>query len=170
MNNQPPRILTLQLEESGFSYFNDLRKKHFPAQINYLDAHVTLFHHLPAESEILQVLETLTSQQPHITLQVTSIFKLGRGIAFKLESKALMQIQAQLKQQWYNWLTPQDRQGFRPHVTVQNKVTPAEAQALYDKLIATFNSFTVQGVGLSLWEYLGGPWQKIKDYPFSSTL
>jgi hypothetical protein len=61
---------------------------------------------------------------------------------------------------------PQDRQGFQPHVTVQNKVTPAEAQDLLRALQATFAPFAVQGEGLHLWRYLGGPWRLARTFRF----
>ncbi|RDC63398.1 2'-5' RNA ligase family protein [Adhaeribacter pallidiroseus] len=167
MNNQTPRILTLQIQEPAFTYFNDLRKQYFPAQLNYLDAHITLFHHLPATDVITRVLEQVAAQHAVFPVEVTGLLKLGRGVAFQLQSKELVQLQEYLQQQWQAWLIPQDRQKFRPHITVQNKVSPAEALLVYEKLRSTFQGFNITGLGLSLWEYLGGPWQKIKDYAFS---
>ena len=46
-SNAAPLILTLTLDEATQAYFNDLRRQHFPPNINYLAAHLTLFHHLP---------------------------------------------------------------------------------------------------------------------------
>jgi 2'-5' RNA ligase len=169
MSNQAPRILTLQIQEPAFSYFNNLRKQYFPPQLNYLDAHITLFHHLPATEVITNVLEQVVVQQPLFPVEVTGIMKLGRGVAFQLRSKELVQLQENLKQHWQEWLIPQDRQKFRPHVTVQNKVSATEALMVYEKLISSFQVFCTTGLGLSLWEYLGGPWQKIKDYTFSGS-
>lgn len=166
MTVQPPLILTLQLDPAAFAFFNDLRQQHFPAAINYLDAHVTLFHHLPAVPAVTDLLVTVTARQPVISLEVTEVMKLGRGVAYRLQSRDLVQLQTYLKQQWQPWLTPQDRQGFRPHITVQNKVTPETANALFEKLTAAFQPFTATGIGLSLWEYRGGPWHKVQDYPF----
>jgi len=42
-----PLILTLNFNNEVQQFFNALRKQHFPPVINYLDAHLTLFHHLP---------------------------------------------------------------------------------------------------------------------------
>ncbi|QMU29613.1 2'-5' RNA ligase family protein [Adhaeribacter radiodurans] len=161
-----PLILTLQIDEQAFNYFNDLRKQHFPPQINYLSTHVTLFHHLPAHSTVTDLLEEATAQQKNFPVKVSEVIKLGRGVGFKLQSEELAQLHAYLKKQWSEWLTPQDRQGFRPHITVQNKVTPEVAQTLFNQLAFSFQPFYLQGIGLSLWEYLGGPWQKVKDYSF----
>lgn len=165
---QPPLILTLQLNEPAFLFFNALRQKHFPPKINYLDAHLTMFHHLPNQPIITDLLQEVAANQRIIPLNVTSVIKLGRGVAYKIESPLLMQLQQYLKKQWQPWLTPQDQQGFRPHITVQNKVEVQTANALFHELYAVFELFQAAGVGLSLWEYQGGPWKKIKDYNFQA--
>jgi 2'-5' RNA ligase len=167
MTNLPPLILTLLLDESSFSFFNTLRKKHFPPDLNFIDAHLTLFHHLPNIAEVRSQLQVITANLPAMTLQVTGLMKLGRGVAYRLDCPELVGLQAQLKRQWREWLTLQDGQGFRPHITVQNKVSPATANALYDALTASFTPFAVRGTGLSLWEYLGGPWRKVGEYTFA---
>jgi len=164
--NQPPLILTLQLDEAAFTFFNDLRQKYFPPAINYLDAHLTLFHHLPNIQAITNLLTTVAGKQPVINLEVTHLMKLGRGVAYAVKSDELLQLHHYLQRQWPEYLTPQDRQGLRPHVTVQNKVTPEMADKLFQELATEFVPFAAEGIGLSLWEYQGGPWGKIKDLPF----
>ncbi len=164
----PPLILALKLDDASFAYLDGLRKAHFPPALNYLDAHLTLFHHLPDLPAVTDLLRTVAGAQLPISLEVTGLMKLGRGVAFRMKSEPLTQLQAYLKWQWREWLTPQDQQGFRPHVTVQNKVDPATANALYDALAAAFKPFTATGTGLSLWEYHNGPWQKREDFAFGS--
>ncbi len=166
MATQLPLILTLQIDEQSSNYFNDLRQKHFPANLNYLAAHITLFHHLPNIPLVTDLLIDACARQPSFPLAVTGLMKLGRGVAYRLESPELTRLHAYLKTHWQEWLTPQDRQGFRPHITVQNKVSPEVAQALYTQLNHSFAPFTATGVGLSLWEYHGGPWQKVQDFAF----
>ncbi len=166
MTNLPPLILTLRLDETSFAFFNTLRKKHFPPDLNFIDAHLTLFHHLPNKTEVHAQLRDITTRQPAMTLEVTGLMKLGRGVAFRIGSPELTGLQTHLKSQFREWLTPQDGQAFRPHITVQNKVSPATANALYDELTTSFAPFAVQGTGLSLWEYLGGPWRKVVDFGF----
>ncbi|WP_218033524.1 2'-5' RNA ligase family protein [Adhaeribacter aerolatus] len=158
--------MTLQLDEPAFAYFNALRQAHFPANINYLDAHLTLFHHLPNTPAVSGLLEEVAVRQSIISLEVSAVIKLGRGVAYKMQSPALTALQEYLKQQWQPWLTPQNRQGFRPHITIQNKVEVETANQLYEELAAAFSPFTAKGVGLSLWEYRGGPWHKVRDYNF----
>lgn len=57
---------------------------------------------------------------------------------------------------------------MRPHVTVQNKVSPQKARALRERLEQTFTPFEVRGEGLLLWRYLGGPWELVGEYLFRS--
>ena len=134
MTQPPPLILALGLDPESFAYFDGLRKAHFPPAINYLDAHLTLFHHLPDIPAVTDLLRAVAGAQPPISLEVTGPMKLGRGVAFRIKSEPLTELQAYLKWQWREHLTPQDQQGFRAHVTVQNKVDPAVANALYEAL------------------------------------
>jgi hypothetical protein len=42
-----PIIISALLGPEDFGWLNDLRRAHFPPERNQLDAHLTLFHHLP---------------------------------------------------------------------------------------------------------------------------
>lgn len=167
MPDTPPLIVTLQLNQEASEFFNALRKKHFPPKINYLDAHLTLFHQLPNTTAIPDLLASVAAEQARMPLEVTEVMKLGRGIGFKVQSEDLKQLHSRLQQHWQDWLTPQDRQKLRPHVTVQNKVEAATANALFEQLNADFTPFAATGIGLQLWEYLGGPWRKVQDFDFA---
>jgi hypothetical protein len=63
-------------------------------------------------------------------------------------------------------LSAQDSQGWRPHVTVQNKVSPSEARALLGTLEVKFRKQPLGIAGLGLHRYLGGPWERMAIYPF----
>jgi hypothetical protein len=52
-------------------------------------------------------------------------------------------------------------------VTVQNKVTPAEARDLLGRLSRDFTPFSVTETGLAVWRYCGGPWESEAVVPFS---
>lgn len=163
---EAPLVLTLALNPEAEQFFDTLRQRHFPPERNFLKAHLTLFHHLPQAPQIRHDIETHCRQQENITLQVTDVVSLGRGVAYKLESPVLQNIHKQLQQQWQAWLTPQDKQKLWPHVTVQNKVPPEEVRALLHQLQQAFAPFNVQGTGLRLWKYLGGPWELAQTYLF----
>ena len=105
--------------------------------------------------------------RPHLTLDVTGVRSLGRGTALVLSSPELLAVRASLAGRWEAWLTPQDRQRFSPHVTVQNKVEPARAKELVAALQAGFAPWSMTGTGVQLWRYLGGPWEPVETIPFS---
>ncbi|WP_232536854.1 2'-5' RNA ligase family protein [Cystobacter fuscus] len=160
--------MTLKLDTDTFARFDRLCREHFPAKLNHLSAHLTLFHHLPGE-ERAKVEADLRAVAPAtaVELQVTGLRSLGRGVAFEMTSPPLNSLRAELARPWAHGLTPQDRQGFRPHVTVQNKVTPEEARALKALLTADFSPFTARGEGFQLWRYLNGPWALEAEVAFS---
>jgi 2'-5' RNA ligase len=164
-----PLILTLAMDEASFAFFDDLRRRHFPPERNFIPAHVTLFHHLPGEQEsaIAGEMEALCASQPPIPVAVTGLRSLGRGVAYALDAPDLTALRRRLAAVWRDWLTPQDRQGSRPHVTIQNKVSPETARELLAALQGTFTPFIVQGEGLHLWRYLGGPWRLMRTYRFA---
>ena len=132
-----------------------------------LAAHVTLFHALPgAHLDAVRSDLVTAADREAFDVAVTGLRFLGRGVAFTLESAELGALRAELASAWQPWLTPQDRQRHAPHVTVQNKVEPAVARALHDRLLADFVPHRVQARGLGLWRYLGGPWEPLAELPF----
>lgn len=171
LNPLSPLILTLELDATSFAYFDALRKKHFPAQRNHVPAHLTLFHQLPAVQidEIQAKLREITQKRRALSLYVTGLRKLGRGTAFHILSPELAAVWRQLYTYWEQHLTTQDKRLFQPHITVQNKVPPHEANRLYDDLMTDFIPFDAVGVGLLLHRYLGGPWESVARYAFATT-
>lgn len=162
-----PLILTLALHPDDQARFERLRRLHFPPDRNLIPAHVTLFHHLPGP-EIAAIGDAVATHCtiPAFTAAVSGLRFLGRGVAFALESPELTALRAGLAREWDGWLTPQDRQGYRPHVTIQNKASPEAARALHADLQAAFAPFAVRAEGLDLWRYLGGPWEQQGRHPF----
>ncbi len=163
-----PLILTLRMDDLSQQSFDRLREEHFPKGRNFIPAHLTLFHKLPGdwEREIVETLNDLCRQQDPFPLTATGLIFMGRGVGYRLESPTLQSVRNRLADAWWPWLGAQDRQGFRPHVTVQNKVPPDEARALHGSLEETFAPFEVVGEGLLLWRYLGGPWEPVGSYGF----
>ena len=163
-----PLILTLKMDDPSQNMFDRLREEHFPKERNFIPAHLTLFHKLPGdrEGEVSEALQTLCRQQEPFPLTATGLVFMGRGVGYKLESSTLPAVRKRIAEEWWTWLGSQDRQGFRPHVTVQNKVPPEEARALHLRLEKTFSPFRVWAEGLLLWRYLGGPWELVGPYEF----
>ena len=157
MTDHPPLILTLELDPDSFRWLDDLRRKHFPPERNVLSAHLTLFHKLDL-SQIASIGAALRDRPAIIPLSFSGLRSLGGGVAITVTSPALLALRAKLVAAVDGGLTAQDQQGFRPHVTIQNKVTAASARALLDALQADFKPRDGQGIGLQVWRYLGGPW------------
>jgi 2'-5' RNA ligase len=163
-----PLILTLMVDTTSQAHFDALRQQHFPPAINYLAAHLTLFHHLPGnERAAVQAhLQAVAQARPPLVLRVAGLRSLGRGVAFTLENDELRALHRQLQADFAPHLTPQDRQKLQPHITVQNKVDPAAARLLLAELQRDFVPFEARGTGLHLWAYRGGPWQSLSELPF----
>ncbi|WP_316833021.1 2'-5' RNA ligase family protein [Pedobacter aquatilis] len=161
-------ILTLRLDQEHQAFFDGQREAYFPPERNFLAAHLTLFHHLKDEPRKVEAIEAL--QQKTFMLEVTGMKFLGAGVAYALESEVLLDLRKTLANQFWDELKPQDRQGFRPHITVQNKVSSVEARKLYETLKAGFESFQVEALGLDLWHYHEGPWEHYRYFPFQNAL
>lgn len=167
-SDHAPFILTLKLDDQSFRYFTALRNEHFPAERNYLSAHITLFHKLPGDEEarICAILADVSAEYSLLTLHFAGVQSLGRGVAIQVEAPALLRVHKRLASAFEEWLSPQDQQRFRPHITVQNKVGKEKAAALYTQLSTSWEAFDGIGEGLILWRYLGGPWKRIDEFLF----
>lgn len=165
---QTPLILTVQLDEKSQLFFNQKRKQYFPPERNFLDAHLTLFHHLPDDEEIIiNSIERHSAKQKSFVLQITEVKSIGKGVAYKIESNELISLHKKLQKEWAEYLTTQDRQGLWPHITIQNKVTAEEAKETLEKEKNNFSPFAAQAEGFTLWRYLNGPWQWYHSFPFA---
>lgn len=163
-----PIILTALFEPRAQAYFETLRRAHYPAALNRVPAHVSLFHQLPGRelAAIRGRLKSLCGQLPPPAVEVTGLKLLGYGVAFKLRAPELDDLRAELAQGWEGLLIPQDRGGFAGHVTVQNKVTPAAAKATLAGLARGFEPFATRVVAVGVWRYLDGPWEDLGAVAF----
>jgi hypothetical protein len=91
---------------------------------------------------------------------------LGGGVAIRIVSPELSAIRAALADAFTGLLTPQDSAGWRPHVTIQNKVPPPDAKALHAVLAADFKPREIVVEGLATWHYRGGPWKPLSRHKF----
>lgn len=156
------------MDHDAQTYFDHLREQHFPSERNFLAAHLTLFHALP-ENELEQIQVTvadLAQRQSNVVGESVGVRSLGRGVAFDVSCPLLVAARHSWLHNWYNFLTPQDRQGWRPHITVQNKVTREEATDLLQHLKRDFKPKPIRFPGLDLWLYGGGPWELVQSFPF----
>ena len=130
-------------------------------------AHLTMFHALPpsAEGEVRARLARLATEAPP-RASIEGLMDLGGGVAFRIVSPDLDRLRRQLGEDFQGLLSAQDSGGWRPHVTIQNKVPPTEARALMARLERDFRRRSLAISGLGLHRYLGGPWERLVAYAF----
>lgn len=165
-----PLIVTARLGPADQRHFDALRAAHFPPERNYLSAHLTLFHHLPPAraDELLRLLKILATQ-PVPVAQLSDVYSLGRGVAYRVESPGLLAQREQVAEWFAPDLIAQDRGRPRLHITVQNKVEPAAARALLAELRADFVPRPLILAGFSVHLYRGGPWELLAHIPARGT-
>ena len=160
-------IVTAEIAPRDFSWIEGLRRAHYPPERNQVPAHLTIFHALPpsAESELRSRLARLV-RQPAPEATVAGLMDLGGGVAFRIVSPQLDRIRQELAEELHGLLGAQDGGGWRPHITIQNKVAPKIARALKQSLERTFMPRGLAIGGIGIWRYLDGPWERVAAYPF----
>ena len=161
-------IVTAELGAGDFTWFNDQRCRYFPPERNVLPAHLTMFHALPpsAETEARSLLASFAAQEAPPRALVAGLMNLGGGVAYRIVSDDLDRIRDDLAGAFHGLLSAQDAGGWRPHVTIQNKVAPKIARDLLTGLERDFSPRPLAIRGLGLHRYLGGPWEQLAIHPF----
>ena len=161
-------ILTAELDPDSFAWLDGLRRAHFPPERNLLPAHLTLFHRL--SSAQAERLEDVAEPAAPIPILYERIRLLGSGVAIEAGCPALAQLRAAARHTMGGEFSRQDSQGWRPHVTIQNKVAGAAARQLHDDLLTRFQPRAGSVCGLLIWEYLDGPWRLARRLPFAPSV
>jgi hypothetical protein len=165
LSDPAPIIVTAMMGREDQAWLDAQRRAHFPPERNVLAAHLTMFHHLPPslEPEIRRWLGALAGEGAP-PARLGGLISLGRGVAYRIESIELEAARAGLADLWRDLLTPQDKAPWRPHVTIQNKVEPAAARDLLDRLRPDFRPRPLAIVGYASWYYRGGPWEPLSRH------
>ena len=160
-------IVTAEIAPLDFSWIDGLRRAHYPPERNRVPAHLTMFHALPpsAETELRSRLGKIV-RQPVPEATIAGVMDLGGGVAFRIVSPGLDRIRDELAEELHGLLGAQDSGGWRPHITIQNKVAPKVARALKESLERDFRPRPLAIGGLAIWRYLDGPWERVAAYPF----
>jgi hypothetical protein len=126
-----------------------------------------MFHSLPpsAETELQRRLSRVV-RRPAPVARIEGLLDLGGGVAFRIVSPGLDCLRDELAVGLHGLLGAQDSGGWRPHVTIQNKVAPKAARALKQSIEQGFAPRPLAIAGLGLYRYLDGPWERIALYPF----
>ena len=162
-----PLIICADFSPADFAKLDALRRAHYPPERNILAAHLTMFHALPpsVEGDARRQLAHHASDGPPRAI-LAGLMNLGSGVAFRVVSDDLDAIRGDIADHFHGALTAQDAHGWRPHVTIQNKVTSSVARALMIELERDFRARPLGLAALSLHRYLGGPWERVARYPF----
>ena len=160
-------IVTAELGPEDVAWLDRLRRAHYPPERNRLPAHLTIFHALPpsAETEVRARLKAAASG-PRPKASIEGLIDLGGGIAFRIVSPDLDGMRAELAIGLHGLLGAQDSGGWRPHVTIQNKVPEKAARALLEQMHEDFRPRPLEVSGLALHRYLDGPWETLSVFPF----
>ena len=162
-----PIIVTATFGDGDNGWIQQLRRDHYPAGLNRVPAHLTLFRQLPPslERELGQRLARYAAVAAP-RAEIAGVIDLGGGTALGVRSEELEDIRHDLAEALHGLLTPQDMAPWRPHITVQNKVEPREAKALQQALRGRYEGRALAIKGLAAWRYLDGPWEAIREWRF----
>ena len=160
-------IVTAELASEDFDWLDALRRRHYPPDRNRVPAHLTMFHALApsAEDEVRRRLAA-HSAGPAPSANVAGLMDLGGGVAFRVVSDELAGLRDELADELHGLLGAQDSGGWKPHVTIQNKVAPKVARQLIHVLEQDFRTRPLGIAGLGLHRYLGGPWETLGVWKF----
>lgn len=160
-------IVTAQIVPRDLAWLDELRRLHYPPERNRVPAHLTMFHALPpsAEGEVLSSLRR-ASAEPAPIASIEGLMDLGTGVAFRVVSIELDRLRRSLAEEFHGLLSAQDCGGWRPHITIQNKVQARQARQLKASLEANFRPRSLGISGMGLHRYLDGSWQRLASFSF----
>ena len=162
-----PLIVTADFSTDDFAWLEGLRRAHYPAELNRVPVHLTMFQGLPpsAAEEVRQQLSVHAAGPPPRAM-IAGLMNLGSGVAYRVVSDDLEGIREEVADHFHGMLCAPDAAGWRPHITIQNKVTPRQAKQLLDALERDFRPRALGIAGLSVHRYRGGPWETLAAYKF----
>ena len=162
-----PLIVTADFAPPDFAWLEGLRRSHYPPEHNQVPAHLTMFQGLPpsAVEEVRHQL-ALHSAGPSPRAIIAGLMNLSSGVAFRVVSEDLEAIRESIADHFHGLLCAPDAAGWRPHVTIQNKVAAKHAKALLVEMESDFRPRPLSIAGLSVHRYRGGPWETVGSYSF----
>ena len=160
-------IVTAEIGPSDFVWIDGLRRTHYPVERNRVPAHLTIFHALPpsAEGELRRRISAVV-RRPAPSATIAGVMDLGGGVAFRVVSPDLDRLRDELAQGLHGLLGSQDNAGWRPHITIQNKVAPKIARQLKDSLERSVLPRSLCISGLAIHRYLDASWEGVGAYAF----
>jgi hypothetical protein len=167
MKSKLSLIITLKIDDVSQTFFNEKRKQHYPAYANFVDAHITLFHKLPSDKQI--VYDTLQglSTANIFDMQVVGIKNIDNFVAYDIASPTLKNMHTKMQNTFANMLNEKDKEILWSHITIHNKATVYKAFKTHQKLLEDFVPFSITAIGFTTWFYAKKQWVKKEDYLFT---
>ena len=162
-----PLIVTADFAPPDFAWLEGLRRANYPPEHNRVPVHLTMFQGLPpsALEDVRRQLALHSSGRPPRTT-IAGVMNFSSGVAFRIASDELEAIRDSIADHFHGLLCAPDAAGWRPHVTIQNKVATKQAKALFAELERGFQPRQLGVAGLSVHRYRGGPWETVGSYAF----
>jgi hypothetical protein len=167
MKSKLSLIITLKIDDTSQTFFNEKRKKYYPAYANFVDAHITLFHKLPSDKNIVYDTLNQLCDTNAFDMQVVGIKNIENFVAYDIASLTLQNIHAAMQNAFANMLNETDRELLWPHITIHNKATVYKAFKTHEKLLVDFKPFSITAIGFTTWLYAKKVWEKKEDYLFT---
>ncbi|KAI0151449.1 hypothetical protein BJ166DRAFT_595768 [Pestalotiopsis sp. NC0098] len=181
-------VLTLLTDGRHHADMSALRRRWFPQKLLKVDAHVTLFHALPASrlETVRRDVEAAAARTARFAVQVRprDVFRMGKGVGVEMDRESLARVRALregLRARWNaegegdeegeeqgGWLSEQDsRRGWKGHYTVMNKENDrTRMEQCAEELTGEWRGSKGVVNGLTLWRYDRGWWKKSEDFLF----
>lgn len=181
-------VLTLLTDGRHHADMSALRRRWFPQKLLKVDAHVTLFHALPASrlETVRRDVEAAAARTARFAVQVRprGVFRMGKGVGVEMDRESLARVRALregLRARWIaegegdgegeeqgGWLSEQDsRRGWKGHYTVMNKENDRmRMEQCFEELTGDWRGSKGMVNGLTLWRYDRGWWKKSEDFLF----
>ena len=162
-----PLIVTAAFAKDDHAWLEGLRRAHYPFDQNRVPVHLTMFQGLPPSAvEEVQRQLALHSAAPPPRASIAGLMNLSSGVAYRVVSDELEAIRGSIADHFHGLLSAPDAAGWRPHITIQNKVSARQAKALLEELERDFRPRPLGISGILLHRYRGGPWETLASYKF----
>jgi 2'-5' RNA ligase superfamily len=164
--NKKSLIITLKIDDASQTFFNEKRKQYYPAYANFVEAHITLFHKLPSDKNIVYDTLDEISKKNIFEMQAVGIKNIKNFVAYDIVSPTLQKLHKAMQAEFISMLNEKDRETLWPHITVHNKATVYKAYKTHEKLLVDFKPFSITAIGFTTWYYAKKAWVKKDDYLF----
>lgn len=162
-----PLIVTAGFAKDDHAWLEGLRRAHYPFDQNSVPVHLTMFQGLPPSAlDEVQHQLALHVAAPPPRASIEGLMNLSSGVAYRVVSEELEDIRLSIADHFHGMLCAPDAAGWRPHITIQNKVPARQAKVLLDELSRDFRPRPLGISGLLLHRYRGGPWETLATYKF----